>query len=405
VKRVLFLTRIFPFAPAQGGDVSYTRGMIGALAPLCRLRVVTASNGSQAGGSFDRDGVRWTVAGSPRKGSLGSLRSMLPNIAWRGATPAYREAVAAALAETWDAVLIDHIGSGHVVDLVEAHKAAHPATRVAYVSHEHEASVRREKYAVYGGSPLMKAAMALDGWKVERLERRLVTAADVVSVINAADIDLYRRDFPRSRFVVSTPGYRGPTVAARTIGPETPRTAVLLGGRGSKQKQVILERWLDTAAPVFAARGVELLVVGPIDEALRERQRKAHGTVRFEGFVEDLEALLFRCRIGIVADFVGGGFKVRLLTYVFNRVPMFGLAGSISGLPTRAGAGFAEYADMEELAKAVCDQIDDFDRLNRLQDQAYRDCVGRFSWPERGGALLGALLPAPETSERTVMPV
>ncbi|CAG7718993.1 unnamed protein product, partial [Allacma fusca] len=87
--------------------------------------------------------------------------------------------------------------------------------------------------------------------------------------------------------------------------------------------------------------------------------------VRFMGFVDDIDAFLATCRASVVADFLGGGFKVRLLTYVFNRLPMFAMKGAVSGLGVSAPSAFTEFNDLAALAQGVCERIDDFDYLNR----------------------------------------
>ena len=40
--------------------------------------------------------------------------------------------------------------------------------------------------------------------------------------------------------------------------------------------------------------------------------------MRFLGFVEDLETIFRSVRIGIVAERIGGGFKLKTLDYIFN---------------------------------------------------------------------------------------
>lgn len=390
-KRILILSRLFPYAPARGGDMSYSRGLAASFAQVAEVTAVVASNGVQPDGPVDRDGVRWIIAGAPRKGRMGSVFTRLPNIAWRGQTPAYAAAVDVALQEDFDAIVIDHIGSYHVLRKALAYRARRPDTRISYISHEHEASVRVEKYAAYGGNPLLRLALKLDGIKVGNTELDLVRSVDLLSLINPDDAARYEAQVPGVRHTTLTPGYQGNSVTQRRIDASVPRRVVVLGGRESKQKQVILERWLEQAAPIFHRAGVEMAVVGPIDDALGDTLSSRYSTVRFMGFVDDIEAFLSTCRASVVADFLGGGFKVRLLTYVFNRVPMFGMKGAISGLGVHAPTAFAEFGDLATLARGVCDRIDDFDYLNSLQDHAFYGCKGLFDWADRGMRFVQAL--------------
>lgn len=390
-KRILVLSRTFPYAPARGGDMSYSRGLISDIARSADVLAVVASNGEQPEGSVQRDGVSWQVAGMPKSGRLGSVLSSLPNIAWRGRTTAYVKAVEAALASEWDAIVLDQIGSAHLLSQVLAYRSRHRATQVVYISHEHEASVRAEKYAAYGGNPLLRLALRMDGFKVAACEMALLRTVDVVSVINPDDRARYAAQVPGLRFATLTPGYTGKVVEQRRIDAGTPRRVVVLGGRESRQKQLILEKWLEASADIFGKHDVEMVVAGPIDESLEDTLTARFPSVKFLGFVDDIEALLASCRASVVADFLGGGFKVRLLTYVFNRVPMFALKGAISGLGVSGPGAFSEFNDLRSLAKGICAKINDLDYLNALQDTAFKGCTGRFDWSERGEMLITAL--------------
>ena len=371
--------------------MSYSRGLLKSIGQEAEVTAVVASNGNQADGVHQRDGIAWVVAGSQKRGRVGSLLSPFPNIAWRGDTKAYRNAVNEALLRRWDAIVLDNVGIVHSLNRALRYKKENPSTKIVYISHEHEASVRKEKYAAYGGNPLMQLAMKLDGAKVASAELRLIESVDLVSVINPEDEALYRKQVPGLDIVVMTPGYANNVVASRTIGGNVPRRVVLLGGRGPKQKQVILQRWLEVSSALFARNNIEMLVVGPMDGALSRALAERYPDTKFLGYVDDIEALLATCRLGIVADFLGGGFKVRLLTYVFNRVPMFSLRGAISGLGLQGQMAYSESDDLAALARSICENIDNFTRLNEIQNSAFDGCNNRFAWEDRGREFIHAL--------------
>jgi hypothetical protein len=109
------------------------------------------------------------------------------------------------------------------------------------------------------------------------------------------------------------------------------------------------------------------------------------------GPVDRVEPYLARARMGIVAEEIGGGFKHKILHYVFNRVPVASLSGSVAGTPLAAGESILEFADMAGLVAGVIATIDDLARLNRLQEAAFRACEGKFAWADRGRTLAAAL--------------
>lgn len=391
MKKILVLGRVYPYLPATGGDMSYSRGLITSIGREAEVTVVVASNGEQADGVHQCNGVTWVIAGQQKFGRVGSVFSLLPNIAWRGDTHAYRVAVNSALSRDWDAIVLDNVGVAHSLGRVVRYRTENPTTKIVYISHEHEASVRKEKYAAYGGNPLLKLAMKLDGSKVTSAELRLIKSVDLLTVINPEDEARYRKQVTGLNFVTMTPGYSGGVVASRTIDDNVSRRVVVLGGRGPKQKQVILQRWLEAASTIFHQNNIEMLVVGPIDDALGQHLAERYPTTRFLGYVDDIEALLATCRIGIVADFIGGGFKVRLLTYVFNRVPMFSLRGAISGLGVDSQSAYTESEDLEALATSIQKNIDNFTLLNDLQHNAFNACNSRFAWADRGREFIRTL--------------
>jgi polysaccharide biosynthesis protein PslH len=89
---------------------------------------------------------------------------------------------------------------------------------------------------------------------------------------------------------------------------------------------------------------------------------------------------------------VGRGVKIRLTSYIFARVPMFGYKGAIDGLPLVPGRDFLEAPDQPSLATLCVRHVDDFDLLDRLQRSAFAACDGKFAWADRGPNIVGALL-------------
>ena len=112
---------------------------------------------------------------------------------------------------------------------------------------------------------------------------------------------------------------------------------------------------------------------------------------RFLGFVEDPEPIFSNVRIGVVAERTGGGFKLKTLDYIFNRVPFAAIRGSISGLPLTPGLHYLSFESMRELAQGVAAVIDDLARLNSMHQAAYEKCDAGFDWSDRGRTLCNAI--------------
>ncbi|MFD1810009.1 hypothetical protein ACFSHQ_24030 [Gemmobacter lanyuensis] len=149
--------------------------------------------------------------------------------------------------------------------------------------------------------------------------------------------------------------------------------------------------WLRASHAILARAGIETQVVGDMPDSLRRQLATDYPTLDVRGFVDDPSDLVLAARAGLIVDTLGGGFKLRLLSHVFERLPIIGLAEAIEGLPTAAGKGYLAAADHTALAHLLVDTIDDFDRLNDIMNTAFADCSGRFSWDSRATALIAAL--------------
>lgn len=378
--KVLYLTKIYPYPPATAGDAVYTRGIIEALAGLCRLSVVCAD----CGGAWPVDSdIDWHIVGPQKKTQAGSVLSGLPLVAWKGATSPYATKLRALLAQRWDAIILDNLGLAHALSEAENYRSTHPSTRLIYVSHEYEYPTRSAKYAGYTLGALKRFFAERDLKKVNYWECALIRRANIVTVINTSDLKPFREISPGRKYLPLPPGYSGPVTELRRVSEETPRRALLLGGRRSEQKRQILLDWLNVSYRRLTAAGIELVVAGDMEDSLRQRLARDYPCVQVMGFVDDLEGLIASARMGIIADTVGGGFKLRLLSHVFQRLPIVGLGDAIDGLPTREGDGYLGASDLSALVSLVEEVIDDVERLDRLQRRAFDDCALAYSWESR----------------------
>src|SRR4030095_11133399 len=96
-----------------------------------------------------------------------------------------------------------------------------------------------------------------------------------------------------------------------------------------------LAKCVEVADRLFAEAGAELQAVGSGDEAFLQQLRQQCLATHFTGTVPDIAPYLDQARIAIVPERSGGGFKLKVLEYVFNRVPVFPSAASFPAVPLR----------------------------------------------------------------------
>lgn len=318
---------------------------------------------------------------------------VVPAISAQFLSPALESKISRAISETkFDAIIIDHIGLGAILPAI-TRSLTQEKTKpiIVYLSHNHEASLRLQIAKDYKPFSVKKLLLWQEAAKVARLEARLVEQADIVTANTAEDAALFRADNPGCAPVIVTPGYSGPVVRARTIDETTPRRATIVGSFGWIAKQMNLEAFLRVAAPAFAAAGAEIEILGTMPDAYKAKIARTWPTVLVRGRYDDVAPYLADTRLGIVPEQTGGGFKHKVLSYAFCRVPVAALHGSVAGMPLTDGESIVFAPDMQALTDTCLNALDDFALLNRLQNNAFTAVEHAFDWTDRGRILAEAI--------------
>lgn len=287
----------------------------------------------------------------------------------------------------WDAIVFDSICVGWALSLVQQHYA-HSKSRpkLVYLSHNHEESVARA-IADSVRHPLRRRIKRIDALKVAHLERALARNADLVTSNSPDDCQKFRDGLQGRPVEFLPPGYGGPRTLTRHISSVIPRRAIIVGSFDWIAKRVSLEDFLEVADGQFAKAGVELYVVGSAEETFLARLRRKCVATKFTGRVPDIGSYVSQARLALVPDQLGG-FKLKALDYVFNRLPILGIAGSVPGMPLHPGESILLYPDHQALTRGVLEVIDNFDVLNQMQGLAYTACDDQFDWESIGRRLV-----------------
>jgi len=399
--RCLWLTRMDP-VPTDAGDLVYSLHLLTSLSRAgVRLTVLAMGRITDRARSTQADQIEWIFVPREsgreigRRAAVRSLFSHLPNVATQYNTAPFRHALRLQMARSWDAIVVDHLGMGWAWPAVQAYPRRKPGVVSVFIAHQCEAEARRSMARNFYGNVVRKIALSLDAAKADRLEKRLIRQSNLVTAITDEDVRCFGS---LEKIIPLTPGYAGRRVACREITDATPRRALILGSGNWLAKQMNLIEFTAAADELFHERQIELWVVGNVPNHLRAKNH--FRAIRFLGFVEDLGPIFTSIRIGVVAERTGGGFKLKTLDYIFNRVPIAAIRGSIAGLPLTAGFHYLSFASMGELAQGVSAVIDDIERLNLLQSAAYEKCSTGFDWNDRGRMLCSAMWEAASQKRR-----
>ena len=377
--------------PATNGQLIYSEGLIeAARAAGAALTVVGLARTEKPDLPTDQAGLAWRLGEEIRWPRWRRALRTLPEVAQRGASASMSRTLAAALAErAWDAIVFDSICAAWALPAVLNYQAkqASPA-RLVYLAHNHEITVaRRIAGAARGARRLYREWDAL---KLAHLERQLMARCDLVTSNTPDDTRTFAAQAAPTPVILLPPGYGGCRVAERTIDPSIPRRALIVGSFDWSPKRISLERFLGQAVPVLAAAGIELQLVGETEPDYLASLRRRFPAVRFEGRVDDVRPYLASARLALVPDELGG-FKLKGLDYVFNRMPVLAMRVALPGMPLEDGLSVGLFDSHRALAAGVVELIDDFAALNRRQREAYDACAMRFDWPRIGRHLVDTI--------------
>lgn len=393
--KLLWLTLADPDPPTNG-QFLYSAGLIQATAAAGADIEVVGFDRPEA---RHRDGHRsnriaWSLGTHRPRSRWRGLIAHAPYFSFRTMTSDMRRRVSTAVSRAdWDAIVFDSSALGWALPIILRYRRnAVARPRLVYIAHNHETTISRI-FARGETRPLHRLVKRVDAMRVARQERAIVDAADLITSNTPEDCGRFDAMRMGGGTMFLPPGYGGPRADARKITAALPRRAVIVGSFDWPAKRESLEAFLAIADRQFAAAGIELLIVGKAEPDYLARLRQTVTATRFTGPVDDILPYLRDVRLALVPDMLGG-FKLKTLDYVFNRLPILAIANAAPGLPLTHGESILLADDHAALARLVLETIDNVERLDRIQENAYRACEDCFDWSAIGGRLLRGIAQA-----------
>lgn len=388
-KTTLFVTRYYPI-PAHDGALQYTSQLIGVFAKLtarvnvlCQYHLGRHDTCQKWEGKFPKN-VTFFTGRSRHPFLWDKVFTRLPHSAIAHGTKENLRRLERRLRDHPSWIVVDHIGSAWVTDALRAYKQENPATQIIYCTHNMERDTRTSLLKTSYSRPHDIIRLLIDIYRIDRTERKMASLANVVTCISSLDQVRYRQIYDMETSVVITPIHQGAISPARTIDARLPRRICLVGSFEWLAKKKNLTNFLCESYVPLASRDIEIFVVGRMDPTYREKLRTRWPKVTFTGEVPEVQSYMASCRIGIIAEAVGGGFKLKSLEYIFNRVPIFALENAIIDLPLVAGKSIEIFSDLRGLCHGIAEKIDDVSYLNDMQKLAFDACsdlLGEVSCP------------------------
>ena len=356
------------------------------------MGLATSAASSRPAAEAFEDRIEWSIVPGRPNPTVLALASPLPLVAARFGTRDYAQHLKAMLrARDFDVIILDHYAMAGAIDHIQRSERNGARPLIAYIAHNFETQLAADIARDFRGNLFRKAALHANARKTANAERSLARAADIIVTLTTEDANSLAPLSPLSAKLVLPPGYNGPRAPDRQIVQATPRRVVIVGAYRWTPKQMNLSAFLEAADPILQNAGIGIDVVGEVPDSFRKAWEARVKATRFHGFVEDLGEFLAARRMGLVVEQTGGGFKLKTLDYIFNRVPIAAIRGSMAGLPLTPGLDYLSFESMRELAQGVAAVIDDLARLNSMQQAAYEKCNIGFDWSDRGRTLCDAI--------------
>jgi glycosyltransferase involved in cell wall biosynthesis len=389
------LAREIPL-PLSSGENIYTarlaQALVAAGASVTFMGLATSAGSSLPAAEAFESRIEWSIVPGRPNPTVLALASPLPLAAARCATRDYAQHLEAMLRERdFDGVILSHYPMAWAIGHIPRSERNGARSLIAYISHNFETKLAADIARNFRGDLFRKAALHANAWKTAKAELSLARGADIIAAHTAEDAENLARLSPFSAKLVLPPGYNGPRAPERRIVQATPRRVAVVGNYHWMPKQMNLSAFLEVADPILQNAGVGIDVVGAVPDAFRKVWEAKVQATRFYGFVDNLGKFLAVRRMGLVVEETGGGFKNKALDYIFNRVPIAAIRGSMVGLSLTQGLDYLCFESMRELAQGVAAVIDDIERLNYMQQAAYEKCDADFDWSDRGRTLCDAI--------------
>lgn len=396
--RCLWLARQIPL-PLKSGDGIYTARLAQALvateASVIFVGLATSAASSLVLAEALDNRIEWSIVEGRQNPTALALASPWPLVAARFGTRDYTRHLKATLrVRDFDVIILDHYAMVWAIGCIQRSEINGTRPLIVYIAHNFETGVSADIARDFRGNLLRRAALRANAWKIANAERTLTRVADIIVTLTGQDADSLTRLSPLSPKLVLPPGYSGARAADRRIVPATPRRVAIVGNYWWTAKQMNLSAFLEAADPILQHAGVGIDVVGDTPDLFRKAWEPRVKATQFHGFVDNLGEFLSARRMGLVIEETGGGFKLKTLDYIFNRMPIAAIKGSVAGLPLVPEIDYLSFGSMQELAQGVVDVIDDVERLNSMQRAAYERCEKGFDWSDRGRILYEAIYQA-----------
>jgi len=388
--RIAFLTYENPSAE-NTGDSQYTAGLLRKLIEhghYVHLVFFSEDLPADSAVALDKYASATTMVPFVRPSMLRVVASPKPGMIAHRFSTDYIDAVRALLEhETFDAVVVNFFKMSYLIDVI---KSASPSVPAVLISHNAEKQNSCSLYR-HQTNPVWWLGCFQDWVKTAYYEPILLKRFDAVTTICSVDRAFYEREYGLRHVSVVPAGWD----ASRdfTVDREEVLPNVIVCGSFTWQpkKQNLLSLLNCPRFKRFHEHGITVYLVGHADKGFVEFVNSRYPGVVMTGTVDDVSPFYRKCSVALVAERMGGGFKLKLLEAVAYGTGIIAVKGAVTDDGFQRGVHYLEADNFEDMVDAAIELVDHGEQLKSLRTNARALLASRYNWEFSYRALMSAI--------------
>ncbi|MAM69588.1 MAG: hypothetical protein CMP91_00400 [Gammaproteobacteria bacterium] len=388
---ILFITKNDPFI-GKSGDAVYTRGIISSISKVNGVQLsIYICNGHYSEQQFGKEKqyeqinkIHYGMA--KRFPGIFSIFSLLPKVSLSTINKNDLIKLQKILGkESIDVVILNESATLNALKVVNKYQSK----KTLYISHNVDFIIRKKIAKEVGFLNILKIPMLYDAEKYKKYEIKYFKEVELFTSITNSDYLEYKKLAPEKKGMVLKPGFENRRSSNDLISDSRPNNAILMGSFYWKAKQFNLLELIESYSK--KQRNFNLIIAGSMSIKLYKYILNKYPEIKVIRNFSKVEEVLKICRIGLILEKKGGGFKLKALDYIFNNIPILGYKESMEGLELVEGVDYICAKNVDDANYLIEKVINDFDCLNNIQSNAFKKSAHSYSWSERASSLINFL--------------
>ena len=388
--RIAFLTYENPSAE-NTGDSQYTAGLLRKLIEHghhVHLVFFSEDVPADSAVALDKYASATTIVPFERPGMLRVVASPKPGMIAHRFSTDYIDAVRTLLAHgAFDAVVVNFFKMSYLIDTI---KSASPSVPAVLISHNAE---KMNSYSLYTHqtNPVWWLGCFQDWVKTAYYEPILLKRFDAVTTICSVDREFYKREYDLRHVSVIPAGWDASRGFAADREEALPNVIVCGSFTWQPKKKNLLSLLNCPGFKRFHEHGITVYLVGHADKAFVEFVNSRYPGVVMTGTVDDVSPFYQKCSVALVAEQMGGGFKLKLLEAAAYGTGIVAVKGAVTDDGFQRGVHYLEADNFDDLVDTAIELVNHGEQLKSLRTNARALLSSRYNWEFSYRALMAAI--------------